>query len=430
MFVKKPCLFALLILMSSGTFISAQPYMEKKSQHRFAQSYIGLNTQIIPPSGLMFWGGEKYPFPFMSSPRISIGGLHFWGKVDFNLNYPIRTFADFTLDDDTKFEFNPGGDLSARYYPWRLQYNKIRPYAGLSFNEMIFKLKNKTEGSRRDLFITTSVLSGISYSSNGWQLNAELMWLPRNKRTFYPDRMSPKTFKLPKSYLSFGLIRYFDGTLGEEADLESGRTDRLVKKFRNEGKLNSFSIAAAPSGSYFLQAPPLNDEMRRSLPRHKGTFVWDFGIGYLFHDAGIHIGASYRDYTSSVESYGLEHLIRRRSVALEAFKFLGDYNGFVPFIGPSISLENWATGEFEGDIQQGETLRKQMISPGIIFGWDILASPLETWVLRTNLRYYPFQKIKGTDGKTSRVDQFEFNFIQLVIYPNRLFNYPKVKGRI
>ncbi|WP_428236742.1 hypothetical protein [Gracilimonas sp.] len=428
--MKKFFLLTLTFLVISGSLLSAQPYMEKKSQHRFAQSYVGLNAQVTPSSGLMFWDGETHAFPLMTSPRISIGGLHFWGKVDFNLNIPLTTFADFKLDDETDFEFNPGGDLSARYYPWRSQFNKLRPYAGFSFNEMIFSLKNENAGTRRDLFITTSVLAGLAFASNGWQINAELMWLPNNKRTFYPDRMSPETFELPKSYFSVGLIRYFEGTLREEADLESGRMQRLVERFRKEGKLNSFSLAAAPSGSYFMLAPPLNDPMRRSLPRHKGTFVWDYGLGYLFHDAGLHIGVSYRDYTSAVESYGFEHLIRRRSLALEGFKFLGDYNGFVPFIGPSISLESWATGEFEEDIQQGKTIRKQMISPGIIFGWDILASPLETWVLRTNLRYYPFQKIKGTDGKTTRVDQFEFNFIQLVIYPNRLFNYPKVKGRI
>ena len=63
-----------------------------------------------------------------------------------------------------------------------------------------------------------------------------------------------------------------------------------------------------------------------------------------------------------------------------------------------------------------------MISVGVLFGWDILASPLETWVLRTNLRYYPFQRINDSDGTKTRVDQFEFNFIQLVLYPNRMKN--------
>jgi hypothetical protein len=89
-------------------------------------------------------------------------------------------------------------------------------------------------------------------------------------------------------------------------------------------------------------------------------------------------------------------------------------------------LEKWASAQFEGDEQIGATQRTNIVSPGILFGWDILASPLETWLLRTNLRYYPFQKVKDAEGNIARVDQFEFNFIQLVIYPNRMINF---KGR-
>lgn len=418
------------LCLNLASIANAQPYVQEKTQHRFAQTYLGLNTQIIPSAGSMYWNGNNYSFPTMSTSRFTIGGLHFWGKVDFNINIQLTALADFSLDPNSEFEFKPGGDLSARYYPWRIEYSKIRPYFGVSFNEMIFGMKDENAGERRDLFITSSILSGFSFANNGWQLNTEWMWMPHNKRTFYPDRIDFYTFELPRSYFSIGIVKYFEGTLREEKDMLSGRMKQLESRFRKEGKLNSISIGAAPSGSYFLKAPSLNDEVRKSLPRHKGNFVWDYGLGYLFHDAGFHIGVSYRNYTSSVESYGLEHLIRRQSFSIEGFKFFWNYNGFVPFIGPSISFDRWATGEFEGHVQLGETQRKEMISPGIIIGWDILASPLETWVLRTNLRYYPFQKIRGTDGKVSRVDQFEFNFIQLVIYPNRLLNYPKLKGRI
>ena len=94
----------------------------------------------------------------------------------------------------------------------------------------------------------------------------------------------------------------------------------------------------------------------------------------------------------------------------------------MPFIGPSISYDRWATADFEGNDQVDETVRSKMISPGIIIGWDISTSPLETWTLRTNLRYFPFQKITDAEGNRVNVDQFEFNFIELVVYPQRFFN--------
>lgn len=425
-FLKLVLLVSIVLLPA---LVQAQPYIEMETQHRFAQSYIGLNIQSVPAAGSYLWKGATRKLPFLLSPRITLGGLHFWGKVDFNLNFPLARFGDFTLDEESELYFNPGGDLSARFYPYKVEYGKLRPFIGYSANEMQFGLKDEEAGRRRELFITSSAIGGLSYANSNWQINAEMMWVLNNRRQFYADRTTEYTLELPGAYFSLGLVKYFEGTIREEKDLITGRVYEREEKLRKKGKLNSLSISFAPSGAYFMKWPSFDDLERQSLPRHKASMVWEFGAGYLFHDWGIHMGVSYRDYTSEVESYGFEHLIRRRSVAVEARKFFWDYNGFVPFVGPSISFERWATGEFEQNVQRGTTQRTTMISPGIVFGWDIIASPLETWILRTNLRYYPFQKIKGTDGQSIRTDQFEFNFIQLVIYPNRVFNFlvPKEK---
>ncbi len=413
------------------TAIHAQVYMEQRSQHRFAQSYFGFNVQVQPVSGKYIWNGKESAFPMVSSPRITLGGLHFWGKLDFNMNFPIARIADFSVSEGVEMYFNSGADLSARFYPWRVKYEVVRPYIGYSANEMTLGFDDEDLGHRYDLFVTSSALLGFSYARNGLQFNAELMWMLNNNRDFYSNRSAEHTFELPRGYFSVGMVKFFEGTLREEKDTQSGKMKRMEEQLRQENKLNSFSVGFAPSGAYSLLAPHYpGDELRQSLPRHKGTMVWEYSLGYLMHDAGLHVGVTYRDYTSDVESFDFEHIMRRRSVAFEVLKFIGNYQGFVPFVGPTLSFDRWAVGEFLNNKQIGDTQRTAMFSPGIIFGWDILASPLETWVLRTNLRYYPFQKIRDADGTTMRVDQFEFNFIQLVIYPNRLVHIPKIKGRI
>ncbi|WMN06919.1 hypothetical protein QYS48_34265 [Marivirga arenosa] len=417
----KQVLLAFIILFTTN-ILHAQVYMEEKSKHRFAQTYVGFNTQIVPTQGQFVSGGLSSKFPTLISPRFNIGGLHFWGKWDFNVNLPLAHLGDKKVSEDTEYHFIPGADLSARYYPWRMEFGKLRPYAGVSVNQMVFKLDHEELGSRDDLFFTASPLAGVSYAYKGWQLNAELMWVPTNKKEFYTSRNQREIFHLPQNYFSVGIVKFFDTTLKEEKGYKNGSTKKKEDELRSKGKLNSFSIGVAPSGAYFLRAPQFSQGEQQSLPRHKGEFNWDFGLGYLFHDTGLHIGFSYRDYSSNSNSYGLEHVIRRKSVAFEAFKFFWDYNGFVPFIGPSISYERWGAAEFENDVMTNEVARTRMISPGIIFGWDIVPSPLETWVLRTNLRYYPLQKVKDPSRQLSRMDQFEFNIIQLVIYPNRIIN--------
>ena len=417
------------ILCTTATH--AQVYMGNRTQHRFAQSYFGFNVQVQPASGSYIWDGKESAFPMISSPRVTLGGLHFWGKLDFNMNFPITRFADFNVSENAEMYFNSGADLSARFYPWRVTYNAFRPYLGYSANEMTLGFEDDELGYRYDLFITSSAIAGVSFARNGLQVNAELMWMLNNKRNFYSNRTDEHTFELPRGYFSVGIVRFFEGTLREEKDMQSGKMKRMEEQLRHENKLNSFSVGFAPSGAYSLLAPDYDgDEFRQSLPRHKGNIVWEYSLGYLLHDAGLHLGFSYRDYTSDVESFDFEHLMRRRSVAFEVLKFIGNYNGFVPFVGPTLIFDRWAVGEFLNNEQLGNTVRTSMLSPGIIFGWDILASPLETWVLRTNLRYYPFQKIKDAGGGSIRIDQFEFNFIQLLIYPNRLVHIPKLKGRI
>lgn len=404
----------------------AQPYTKSKTRHRFAFTYVGLGAQITPSSGVLFWEDKQLPFPSVVAPRFTIGGIHFWGHVDFNMNIPLSYLGDKTVAPETEMHARSGGDLSARLYPWRIEYGKVRPFLGIGWNEYVVSLRNEGLGSRTDLFVTTSLLTGVSFAFKGYHLNAEFMWMPNNSREFYSSRTDKHVFQLPKSYFSLSLVKHFEGTLREEKNFLNGKTKELEKKLSKENKLNSFSIGIAPSGSYFLQAPKFGGSAS-SLPRHTGVFNMEYSIGYLVHQAGFHAGLTFREFTSQVESFGFDDLMRRRSLALEAFWFFWDYNGFVPFIGPTLSFERWASGRFENDVQQGGTQRTRLISPGIIFGWDILASPLETWVLRTNLRYYPFQKVRNAEGKWSPVDQFEFNFIQLVVYPSRIVNIHKAK---
>ncbi|MEQ8547230.1 MAG: hypothetical protein RIC03_04940 [Cyclobacteriaceae bacterium] len=417
-----------LILAFSCIQLLGQVYAETKTQHRFAQTYVGFNTQIIPASGSIIFQNQEYEFQPTVIPRFTIGGLHFWGKLDFNINFPLATFGNTSLAQGGKVRFSSGADLSARYYPWRLMDGKLRPFTGLSFNTMKISLENAAQEVRAEGFITSSILAGLSYSYKGWQLNTELMVLPRNERTFYGSIQEKHLYRLPRAYLSLGVARVFDFTLSNEKPKLSGKTKALEEKLLGAGKLNSISIGIASNGSYFLKSPTFSEEFT-SLPKHKGSINMEYGLGYFFHRHKFHLGLTYRTYSSNSVSYELEHVVRRKSLALEAIKFVWDYNGFVPFIGVSLGIERWAAGMFVDDIQQGETARTSILSPGVIFGWDIVPSPLETWVLRTNLRYYPYQQINDFQGKTSRVDQFEFNFIQFVFYPNRWWNIRDAKKK-
>ncbi|MDN4166981.1 hypothetical protein QWY31_15830 [Cytophagales bacterium LB-30] len=342
------------------------------------------------------------------------------------MNIPLANIGETRLTQEGEVWFSSGADLSMRYYPWRLLDGKIYPFVGVSFNTMKLLLEDAQLGERAEGFIATSALAGLSYSFKGWRINAEWMFLPKNDIDFYSNTRDKHRYELPNSYFSIGLVRHFDFTLGEEGPKRSGKTKALEEMLLGDGKLNSISVGFAPNGAHFLKSPSFSGDLR-SLPNHKGSFNFEYSIGYLLHKQKLHFGLTYRTYSSNSISYGWEHVVRRQALSMEGFKFVANYHGFVPFVGLSLSAERWATGLFERDIQQDETVRSSIFSPGIIFGWDIQPSSVDSWVLRTNLRYYPNQKINDIQGKSSRVDQFEFNFIQFVFYPNRWWNVRQAK---
>jgi hypothetical protein len=102
---------------------------------------------------------------------------------------------------------------------------------------------------------------------------------------------------------------------------------------------------------------------------------------------------------------------------------LFDYHGFVPFVGPIISYESLSFEETDLGVKVRD-VSDDMLGLGVTFGWDIRPNDLQSWVLRTNLRYYPGLQldIPGTE-ETVPFRNLEFNFIQLIIYPGRMFGW-------
>lgn len=405
-------------------------YLEEQIQHRFAQTHVGLSYRYQPEGGRLFWQGadglEQGTFPAFSTPQISIGGLHFWGRLNFTINFDVPLGKEQVIAPNTSIRQRQFADLAAHVYPWRIEFGKLRPFIGGTYTSHSLSYERNGQ-ERTDGWLAFYPEGGLSFASHNWQANlkATYSWSP--EKEFYIDNRTPVSMELPPWQISIGLLRYFDTTLREEPGIKDGSTYALEEDLQSAGKLNSFSVGIGASSGIFLRRPAYEDFVRQALPRHKTALHLDLGLGYLFHRPGIHVGVSYRDYDNRVSSYGYQQILRRKSIALEGFKFLLDYNGFVPFLGLSLSYDRWAMAEFEGSVQVTEVARTEGLQPGLIFGWDILPSPLETWVLRTNLRYYPNLKINSVEGRRTRVDQLEFNFIQLVLYPQRMYHVGKTK---
>ena len=392
----------------------AQPYTVENgnTRHRFAQLELGV-TQIFAPNAgktqIVGSNGEINNFQYgaVNTTAFFIGATHFWGHVDLGLNIPIVKSGS---------GMSYGVDLQAKFYPYRIENNKLRPFIGVSMSPFGYKQNDGGEFSKTQY----PIVGGLNYYKNGHQFELGVSYNYTPKFDYYISRTVVGKAEIPNFMFNFTYKYTLETTGGAERNWRNGTTKKITDELNAKGKLNAFSVAVGPSAAFNVAESLYNNDNKPFLGEHSYKLFLDFGLGYYFHKPDLHVNLAYRSNHSSISGYGVSQQAVRQSVTLEAYKFLLDYHGFIPFLGPNISYENLSVTEKDGALDPINPTFKGF-KPGITFGWDIRPDRLQSWILRTNLRWTPNLGVNMPDGKQVKLDQLEFNFIQLVLYPERMF---------
>ncbi|HCS21545.1 MAG TPA: hypothetical protein DIW47_13460 [Bacteroidetes bacterium] len=410
--MKHLVIFCLLLLSPS---LFAQPYVVGgKTRHRFAQLNLGTDYRFFPGSGtqsaIIGQDGqlEKFELKNQAETRLIISGTHFWGHMDFYVAIPILSVG--------KSGFSTGVETGAHYFPWRIEHNKIRPYVGVSMLTTQFQ---QGAGTKRVRF-AYPLLAGAVFNHKKHLITMGAGYNPQNSENYFINRTTPVQIKTHAFWFSFGYSFMLETTLSAEKNWQNGKTKRLTDTLAALNRLNGWTLAVGPSSAFFLKPSDHNESMAPYSDNHKAAVFPEFGIGYYWHNPDLQINLSYRKMKSEIAAYSFSQRGSRQALSLEAFKFFVDYHGFAAFAGFAVSYERLHISETDGQ-QPGETANYAGIKPGITFGWDIRPNRLQSWYLRTTLRYFPNLNVKMADGKTIPFDQLEFNFIQLVVFPGRMF---------
>lgn len=184
--------------------------------------------------------------------------------------------------------------------------------------------------------------------------------------------------------------------------------------------MSGFTVQAGVTTAFSASTSSDNVEARpflgTRLPPVSGP---DISLGYYFHDVDAAINFSFRRFVQRQSAFGVEQEGRRTVAGIEAIKFLGDYHGFVLFVGPALGFEATAFDESDKGVQV-TAVERTTWRPSIVAGWDIRPTRSGGFVLRTNLRYTPGSRIETAMGQHMAFDHVEVDFIQLVLYPQRL----------
>lgn len=387
-------------------------------RHKFAKTYFGVSNYISPnlSNGTFLNSNgdiQQFTRNGFLSPAINIGATHFWGYADFyvSINTTDIKFGNDEIDNG----FSLGTFTGFRIYPIASEENTIRPYLGYKFSPFRYQQSDLSSQNYKYTQVKSIFDIGLGIQLPNFYFTLEYGRVINPEFNIYISRETVNQNIFPVNLFQIGLNYTIETT--KSANRERYRkSNELFSSSNNWG----FFLAAGPSSSfplisssYIKDLYPFLDD--KSFP----TIFPDIAMGYHFTKSDLITAISFRPITQKRSAFGFEQKISRKSINLEIYKFFGDYHGFVPYLGFGLSHENIKISESDNGINTPNSTHNTF-SPNIVFGWDIRPSVKgDELILRTNLRYFPFLDVER-QGKKLSLQHLEFNFIQVVFYPQRL----------
>jgi hypothetical protein len=416
-----------LFFMCLGLCIRAQ---KDTSQHRFAQTYFGVSSHFI------FGGSSEYldsagniqrvDLPTVWQPKLSIGGLHFWKRVDFYISFSLPN-VKWDIRNGMEYKYSAGIETGIRYYPFFIKNGTISPYIGLNWANLNYT--QKAVGMSIGTEINRSVLNletGVAYRNKGFIVECNFQCMATHQFRYPLSRTTHGTldFSPISAGISFKYVLDFTaGSASPNSRKLNARLDSLLVQKKWD---NAFHIGIGPSAAFGLGKSGYVSKLRPFLDDPSPAALCpDFSIGYYIAKPALDVNLSFRPMWFGQSGYDFQHELTRISTALEIYHFLFNYKGFVPFAGAFASYEYVHLVEKDqGAVVTDKTAH--LPGWGFTVGWDIRPNRNDWWVLRTNLRFTPYVPFTVNNQKYV-MSQWEFNFIQFVFYPQRLVATKQIK---
>ncbi len=390
-------LFTLTALTGSG----------QRHRYNFAQSYIGVQTDFLS-------GGQTAPD--FAAPRMVIGGSHFWYHADFYISFPVSTFAL----SESPWSYSEGVTTGGRYLLFGPGQNIPHPFIGASWMTPSLRIGEgpTVQSSRLGLEAGLSLVVRKRHS-----FEARVQYQHKAGLDYATSREGLTSISPPRWTFGLTFKKYFDITAGNASPEAKAWIAAAEKTFETRGALSAWSVdvgltANVVGGGYaFAEAPflPLRPEI---------TLAPDLSVGYYFHRADLGLRIAYRPFHIHQEGHGYQWQLREHRLSIEGFKFLFDYHGFVPFVGLSAgAVYQDYTARDRGERFAGHAGWSPLA--GLVFGWDIRPTDVDWLILRTNLRWNAAAGFQSA-SLNLRSSHLEVNFIQLVVYPQRVLNLKHV----
>ncbi|MDZ4667619.1 MAG: hypothetical protein SGJ00_07025 [bacterium] len=399
--------------------------VDLKRRYSFAKSYFGADISYFHNLQESSFLNEQNQLQVLNrnnfiTPAINIGATHFWGHADFFVSIATssRKIGTDELENSIRFRAITG----MRIFPLAIKENAIRPYLSYKFAPIRLNQSDIQGENYRKTQVKSILGAGIAYQTPKIYAYLGYEFIPNNETNIHLSRTQTATSSFPKGLLNFGINYSVEFTNGSY----SPPIPQLDSILRSKNTLGLF-FGIGPSSAFPTQNSSYITDLYSFLDdRTMSNTFPEITAGYHFSKHEFVISANFRPMRQERDAFGFNQRLRRNSFGLEAYKFLFDYHGFAPFLGAGIMYDDIRLTEVDNAINLTND-RFTFLTPSLVFGWDIRPSRrADIWLLRTNLRYSPFLELEKNNKKIS-LQHLEFNFIQAVIYPQRIKKYKELR---
>ena len=410
-----------LFLLFLNTLLAQNDASEGNKRLNFAKTYVEIGSNIYPSFNghISNSNGEIIDFknPTSASPVLNIGGYHFWGHGDFYISIPLASLP-FKKTNTLKTEISESVVTGLRFLPWAFKSNQLTPFMGGTW--VVSNFKQSQNGSKNPIFEQNALRfdAGFLYGTSTWQIRVGLNYYPKNKSYYPVNETHFQTIETPPFSANLGFIYAFETTSKGVNQAEMNRLNSFndfSNPIEKQSPKGDWFFGIGPSSAFILTKSSYNQQKHPYFnPKSISKTYFDFTLGYHFNQSRIVTTLAFRSIPYKEKAFDIEQKTVKNSLITEGYYFLTDYNGFTPFLGINLGIDKISVKE--NNLNQAE---KTVLSTGFTFGWDILPNKTEQpFVLRTNLRWFPFQKIE-INGYKHSLNQLEYNVIQAVWYPSR-----------
>lgn len=408
-----------------GQVDSAQPQAKEPlpKRYAFAKTYFGVDFNFTPSFGQSMYLNadgqlENFDRSGYITPHINIGATHFWGYADFYVS--IGTANIKLGDDKVKVSPRAGTFTGFRIYPWKINDSNLRPFVGYKFSPFRYTQATLSDRSFKTTSSRGTLDLGVAYRSPKLYLYLAYNQLINPDTEVYVSRTQKVKTTYPNRFFTLGINWMMEATNYANRPVFK----RMNDDFKGEISKGLF-FGIGPSSAFPTTTSEYITTYYPFLNQFQQPAIFpDLSVGYHFTKPDIITALSFRFIPQTRKADKFELKITRTSLLLEAYKFVGDYHGFSPYIGGGVSYENLTLTESDNGIEIANIAQTKIV-PVISTGWDIRPSRKgDYWILRTNVRYAPNLNLEHRNRKLN-LELIEFNFIQFVFYPQRFKTYKK-----